>query len=518
MVFPYSFQQRLKASVSHLAYPTPKVVHIHNWKLGLLRYALLASICVFIFVNQMLLYGRHLRTVSITGNAQVSFQLPTLGNCDSFQSGCEVDFTPMNKLAYCKQGKAADRSGLQKICAYRDPTELGDATNGQDIIIPTNIKTYVQKRSCFPDEANHWSCPHGIFEYVNPDDEVQRSDRPADPWSDLFVADVERFRLLLDHSAVSEGGTNAESFRMSGTWMNCSAGPASCSQEPILCISSSCEENDERHQKSLDLLKRSAPLSSDRAVDKALNKTEEKTNSTSGNMPMRLRKVRKTAEAQLARILGPETTSLASQPYFRNRIENLEDDYVQNAMENNLAVSLQRGDIFPVSLLLQMAGVKLDDTPEFRNESTYRSEGFSLTVRIHYSNIVPWVGLLVLPWHPYGRQSMHYTVEAIRHPSQSFSRHIVKEEHKNFTSGRLIGKRVVEEDHGISLVVQQFGDMKVWDVTHLLVVLTTTLALLAVSNCILDTIALSCMERSYEYNQLKFESPLLSDEVQADHS
>eukprot|EP00931_Biecheleriopsis_adriatica_P119501 TRINITY_DN94728_c0_g1_i1.p1 TRINITY_DN94728_c0_g1~~TRINITY_DN94728_c0_g1_i1.p1 ORF type:complete len:527 (+),score=106.88 TRINITY_DN94728_c0_g1_i1:130-1710(+) len=516
MVIPFSVQ-RLHESVSILAYPTPKVVHIRNWKLGLLRYALLTTIFLFIFVNQMLLYGKHLRTVSVSGNAQVSFQLPTFGNCDSFRNGCGVDFTPIDKLSYCRQGKTPSES--QKMCAYRDPTELGDASSGQGVLIPTNIKTFVQQRSCFPEKTNLWSCPHGIFEYVNPDEKVQPSDKSAEPWSDLFVADVERFRLLLDHSAISDGGVNAESFQMSGTWVNCSAGLNSCSEEPILCISPSCESDEERRKKSLQLLKRSAPLSSDRAVDKALNKTQEESNSTSRKATM-LRKMRRNAESMLTAmdmaVTQGELGYMQQPP--GGSLEKVEDEYVQNAMENNLAVSLQRGDVFPVSLLLQMAGVKLDDTPAFRNKSSYRDEGFSLTIRIQYSNIVPWVGMLVLPWRPHGRQSLHYRVEAIRHPSQSFSRRVIREEHKNFTSGRLMGRRVVEEDYGIAVAVQQFGDMKVWDFSHFLVVLTTTLAMLAVSNCILDTIALGCMDRSSEYKRLKFESysPMAADQGKGD--
>jgi len=490
--------ERLNAS-AFVSYPTPKVVRINNWKLALLRYFVLLGVFLFIFVNQILLHGNHLRTASLSGNAQVSFQLPTIGNCDSFLNTCEVDFTPLDGLSYCQQGddRRAESQNKTKKCVYRDPTELGGATPIGQVLIPTNIKTFVQRRKCFPEESTSWKCPDGIYEYLNEDGQPQ-ADGQAQPWSDLFVADVERFRLLLDHSALSDGGVNAESFQMSGSWMNCSNDQPGhiCSKKPILCFTSGCDSDSKRRLASLDLLKDAAPVASQEGITKVLNKTTE----VNANESL------KTNSRRRRRSAG-QGSLVALAPDVYETFDDVESRYIERAMENSLAVSLQKGDIFPVSLLLDMAGVKLDDTPALRNTSTYRAQGLSLTIRIHYTNIRPWIGMHVLPWMVQERQGLEYTVQAISQPSEAGSRHIVSEEAKNVTSGRLMGRRFVQEDHGISIVVQQYGDMKVWDFSHMLVILTTTLGMLAVSNFILDTVALTFMERSGKYQQLKYESP-----------
>eukprot|EP00930_Biecheleria_cincta_P031197 TRINITY_DN21653_c0_g1_i1.p1 TRINITY_DN21653_c0_g1~~TRINITY_DN21653_c0_g1_i1.p1 ORF type:complete len:503 (-),score=71.04 TRINITY_DN21653_c0_g1_i1:158-1666(-) len=496
----FSAAESLAAS-TFATYPTPKVVRIISWKLALLRYSLLLLVFLFIFLNQILLRGNHLRTVSLSGNAQISVHLPTIGNCDSFLSDCNIDFTPLDKLRYCKQGQ--DRIEDCKQCVYRDPTELSAASGpGQDALIPTNIRTFVQRRKCFPSEYNDWSCPDGIFEFVNEDGSVHLENDKTQPWSDLFVADVERFRLLLDHSALSDGGVNAESFQMSGTWLNCTAhhGTRSCRKEPILCFSSGCAHDPEHHQASLELLKGAAPVATKEGITKALNNSEE----GKAKSPAKSKSRRRRRSPQHL----PSLAAFESEEEEPETFDDLESRYIERAMENNLAVSLQKGDIFPVSLLLKMAGVSLDGLPALRNKSTYRAEGFSVTIRVHYTNIRPWVGLHVLPWMTQERQGLRYSVEAIRHPSQAFKRRVVSEENKNLTSGHLLGRRVVEEDHGISIVVQQYGDMKVWDFGYTLVILTTTLAMLAVSNCILDAVAFSCMEKSHEYQQLKYEDAL----------
>lgn len=492
----FSAVESLAAS-TFVTYPTPKVVRIISWKLALLRYSLLLLVFLFIFLNQILFRGNHLRTVSLSGNAQISIQLPTIGNCDSFLNDCSVDFTPLDQLSYCNQGQ--NRSDDCKRCVYRDPTELS-AASGQDALVPTNIRTFVQRRKCFPSEYNGWSCPDGIFEFINEDGSAVE-DGKTQPWSDLFVADVERFRLLLDHSALSDGGVNAESFQMSGTWLNCTSHQStrSCREEPILCFSSDCVHDPEHQRASLELLKGAAPVATKEGIKKALNHSAEDKAKNHAKSTSRRRR-------RSPRHLPPLVAFESDEP--AETFDDAESRYIERAMENNLAVSLRKGDIFPVSLLLKMAGVSLDGLPALRNKSTYRSEGFSLTIRVHYTNIRPWIGLHVLPWMARERQGLRYSVQAIRHPSQAFSRRVVSEESKNLTSGRLLGRRVVEEDHGISIVVQQYGDMKVWDFGHMLVILTTTLAMLAVSNCILDTVAFSCMERSREYQQLKYENAL----------
>eukprot|EP00933_Yihiella_yeosuensis_P063460 TRINITY_DN66615_c0_g1_i1.p1 TRINITY_DN66615_c0_g1~~TRINITY_DN66615_c0_g1_i1.p1 ORF type:complete len:553 (+),score=85.47 TRINITY_DN66615_c0_g1_i1:162-1820(+) len=532
----------LTSTVTSFTYPTPKVVRLHDWKLGLLRYFVLTGIFLFITVDQIAYKGNHLKMVSVTGRNQVNFHAPTVGNCDSFLGSCEVDYRALNRLDYCKQGNA---TGIyQKVCVYRDPTELGDASRLKETIMPTNIRTYVQRRKCFPDAKTNYECPNGIFEYLGPDGKAQPGMKPGRPWSDLFVADVERFRIQLDHSAISDLGVNSNSFQMAGVWKNCSGFMVGeerddCPSEPILCAggNNSCTKDQEHYKKSLQLLKKAAPVASVKALDRAVKSDKKKeeeddikklpvapktpkvkfVSMLSVEEKLKTKKVKKTSAKEnkgdshpsfFGKLFDfggqPETDKDQYEEGSQLEFDEAEQDYVQSAMENNLAVSTKSGDIFPMSLLLKMAGVDLDK-PSFNSTQSYRATGFSLLIRVHYTNIRPWVGLAVNPWTLDPSTTMHYSIEALQHSGETLTRRVIREEDKNFVTGRLLGKRVVEEDRGISIVVQQYGDMKIWDPTSFLVILTTSLALLALSYCIMDAIALNCMERSEEFAKLKYD-------------
>merc|ERR1719261_2252258 len=67
--------------------------------------------------------------------------------------------------------------------------------------------------------------------------------------------------------------------------------------------------------------------------------------------------------------------------------------------------------------------------------------------------------------------------------------------------------RILSEYHGIRILVEQSGNIAVWDNIQLLLILTTTLALMAVANCITDSVALYCMPQSDEYWAIKYERP-----------
>lgn len=175
-------------------------------------------------------------------------------------------------------------------------------------------------------------------------------------------------------------------------------------------------------------------------------------------------------------------------------------------LESLGVVSLGQGDIFSIGMLLKAANVSLDmrrhHVPAWVGGS-YRSSGFVLVIRIHYSNVEPWLGLKVLPWNFMG-PTLHYSYRITKHASHDDF--MLRQVHERGQS-ELKGSREVKEFHGIRILIEQSGSVAVWDNIQLLLILTTTLALTAVAHCITDTVALHFMPESDAYRAIKYERP-----------
>jgi len=170
-------------------------------------------------------------------------------------------------------------------------------------------------------------------------------------------------------------------------------------------------------------------------------------------------------------------------------------------------VSLPNGDLFSIGFLLRAASVDLDSRRNGKQPSyvggSFRSSGVVLVIRISYSNFENWLGVKVLPWKRSG-PGLHYTVRVTRHSShEDYILQKVQNIHQRDNSEN----RTLSEYHGIRILVEQNGSMAVWDNIQLFLILTTGLAMLAVSNCITDTAALYLMPRSDQYWEIKFDRP-----------
>merc|ERR1719440_661631 len=169
-------------------------------------------------------------------------------------------------------------------------------------------------------------------------------------------------------------------------------------------------------------------------------------------------------------------------------------------------VSLEQGDIFTIGQLLRAANVSLDkrrhNVPAWVGGS-YRSSGFVLVIRIHYTNLESWLGLKVLPWRMLGPR-MHYTHRITKHASHDdfMLRQVYAPTAKDPPNAR-----VVKEYHGIRVLVEQSGTVALWNNIQLLLIITTTLALMTLFTCITDSVMMYCLPQSDEYFAIKYERP-----------
>lgn len=228
-----------------LSYPTAKIVRIRNLKLGVLRWALLASVFGYIIFYQILFKGNHLNLAPVKGVHGFRLQHPTVSECDDFRLSCAPDFASMSTLEYCRQHNFTGT--YQKPCEYWDAVSLMKRTT-EGTLVPTRAMTFMQQRGCIPSEKNDWSCGGPLYQFMTSEhktEEASDENSYARPIRDVFIADVDRFKLLLDHSAHSDAGVSAYSFEMAGQWLYCNdpdKGDEQCTRSPLICDETACPD------------------------------------------------------------------------------------------------------------------------------------------------------------------------------------------------------------------------------------------------------------------------------------
>jgi len=521
-------------------YPTVKTARIKDSRLGLARYAFMVLIFVYVVGYQIMWRGNHLEMHDLTGVYQLNFDHPTMKSCDSTNVECGQNFTSLSKLSYCSQ--APESAPIKLPCQYWDAHQLGQLTD-QGLMIPSHILTFYQQNGCKPSAANNWTCNGWLYDFLDNKGHVQPKRRQASPASEIFVADVERFTLTIDHSVRSTLGHRYYPSEMVGYILDCeheNKSDNACIPRPIPCGHKSCmpptlvqnraaiEDHQEFRgdRRSLTLLglgdgahtverKRQSRSFSKTALEPDIEDAEPD-NVAVLQLQGGEELLRKTQSAAAQ----PGSTPAAPAPADDKAGEgedDQEDKWGEVAapgraidIESLGAVSIPEGDLFSIGQLLKAANVSLDKRRHNVASwigGTYRSSGFVLVIRIHYSNVESWLGTKVLPWNPAG-PSLHYTYRITQHASHDD--YMLSKVHDG---GSSLPKntRILSEFHGIRVLVEQTGSVATWDNIQLLLILTTTLALSAVATFITDTLALNCMPQSEEYSAIKFEAPKKSE-------
>ena len=184
-------------------YKTPVIVNIRDWRLGLLRWSLLLILSIYVILYQILYKCTYVLSESPVGTVRFSFQMPTYNPttkrkaCDPLDAGCEANFHDLDKLEYCLQSKSKHSKEMYN-CTYWD--DLDDVTIQQSsALLTTRVTTYLQEEKCKPSSG-----------VVNCKAIWKSEERP----NIEFIADVEAYTVLLDHSVVAPnldiGGSSRE--------------------------------------------------------------------------------------------------------------------------------------------------------------------------------------------------------------------------------------------------------------------------------------------------------------------
>lgn len=193
-------------------YDAPRVVRIRDARLGLLQYAMLILISLYIVVWQLVQGNSYLKFRNPTVTMRMTLQQPTLDGCNPNDDSCQDTYPPFKSLPYCCTSDCKDmgeggckcpwRAFKNFQCKYVDGA--GDAQrNAESIVVGTFQSEYNQTRnaSCFG------STPCTKL-WLNTQE--QRG---------MFMADIDDFTVSVDHAVQNqELGISRTSRQMSG-WL-----------------------------------------------------------------------------------------------------------------------------------------------------------------------------------------------------------------------------------------------------------------------------------------------------------
>lgn len=447
-----------------LAYSTPRVSKIQDANLGCLRFVLMFLIFLYICIFQIYYQGKHFAVHGVTGTYRLQLQEPTVGHCNPMVIGCESNFSSIAKLPYCLQATdvTGDLPKARRDCAYFDATELF-TTLESGHLLPTKMATFKQKPGCTPTAENGWAC-HRKFDFEAGEGKSLVAGKKAPPVSDVFMADIEHFTLLIDHAYHRDGGgMSQDDFQMQGYFKDCKSpvtGERDCTKRPIVCVHDECDESYMITPDEAEEIPRNSLLLDQVAPPDFM-------------------------KGSLLHTAGSMTPPKMTEGEKKKPIHGL-----KGKLSDYRVVSLKSGDVLSIRNLLDLAGIKSLD--EARHLGTYRSTGMTLVVHIHYSNLGHWRLYQT-------KDPPEYTIEVALRPTFEFQYRTVNE--RASPEGH---ERLMYNFNGICIRIEQTGEIAMFDITTLLMILTTSLGLLAVSSTITDFLALSVLPKKEQYAVEKY--------------
>ena len=222
---------------SKLGYSTVKTVKIYDPLLATLHYSFLLGIFVYIVVFLIIRDLGYCAFEEPLGTSRVQVQPPTVGTpsdptFDPDDPGYEYDFVPAESLPYCSSYKrngsvAPDAEAMtQENCVYMGAIEsVFPVTGGSPFFLTTRVRESNQTLVCdSPPGAckQTYSYACGASFDVNPDCDPKARWPKGFAQRTYFIADIESFTLLIDHSVRGpQVGLAADSSEMNGQYEFC---------------------------------------------------------------------------------------------------------------------------------------------------------------------------------------------------------------------------------------------------------------------------------------------------------
>jgi len=189
---------------------------------------------------------------------------------------------------------------------------------------------------------------------------------------------------------------------------------------------------------------------------------------------------------ELGKVVGLPSTSFALRGQQQRQLA------MQHAQKQDHPFAIGSGDIFKLSKLLELAGLDLDAKLN-QHKEPYREAGTVVEVEVEYSNLHPIIST-------FGYTDVGYVYRVIERPMEEMKTEVYSpKQPEDYPKHRSIENR-----HGIMLIVTVSGTFGYFNVVYLLVMLTTSLALLAGATSLVDMLAMYVLERRNEYRDFKY--------------
>ena len=155
-------------------------------------------------------------------------------------------------------------------------------------------------------------------------------------------------------------------------------------------------------------------------------------------------------------------------------------------------------DIIELGVLLGAGGTSLEDASEVNNGHTVRYNGAVIFVKIVYKNFQPMT---------FNQNLSHVTYQYEISALTGTTAKDIKTIYEKYPN-----TRVVQNRHGIRVVVVQTGQLARGNIQAFLLTLTASLTLLAISNTVVDSLAIYVLPQKDLYKKFKYKiTPDFSD-------
>jgi len=188
----------------HLIYRTPKYTVVRDWRFGLTYRIVQLSSLAYVVVYMILYRCEHLRRVPVSGYTRVDVSTPVKHGCFEADATCKLDLRTLAELPYCSQGKT-NPTADQKPCEFQDAYALSPQTPMPNaLFVPSFVNRMFQRKHCEPSAKNSWKC-----------EQMYITEPKGGLWQhEAFIADIERYRLLISHSYEVDDGDLDEGARV----------------------------------------------------------------------------------------------------------------------------------------------------------------------------------------------------------------------------------------------------------------------------------------------------------------
>merc|ERR1719316_351489 len=480
-----------------LAYTTPKVVWVRDRYVGACYYLLMMLAMCWVLIGQILWRNEHFQLKDVKGVPRMWITHPTYNQCDPNLEGCMADYKPLSQLPYCNEYAGSGMVKKPADCIFADKhTILPDGLFDSKVFIPTSVVLISEHRHCRPSSANGYACE---AEYIQ---DWSGRESYIDNSEMSFYADVEDYVVQFT-STYHRDDIQGTSLNHPGFYYKCYDEREVKDRfwEDRVKEVSWCED-----QKRMSFeCAPGAACNKERARSPPTLNVHQKVSGdaffnangideggmfmqTPGSVPGAAgRRLRRPAASKAKESLQAVHSELNSTRKPSKR-------------ETPPVWASSWGDMFKISKLLELAHIDLDRDYNIDGMSS-RMAGTILEVEVLYENLVPFLS-------SFGGNQVQYTYrikeKKLPYMSREYLAPVQPAEYPE--------RRTIVYQGGILIVFTVAGSFGFFSIVYLLIMLTTSLALLATAHRMTDLFSIYAHPRRRNYFHLKYQvSPDFSD-------